>query len=121
MTTLQRAAVALGALLVLGAVAATFLPTSPEGVTCGTWVSPEWSDSGVDELVGQAEDLAEEYGDFAGAGDQAEAMAANALRNQRLCDDALSTRRTVSLVLLGLAVLVPASLLFVGGGQRRDA
>jgi hypothetical protein len=118
MSLLTRIAVVLGIALLLAAVAATFLPTEPDGVEgCGSWVAPGISD-------GEYEDLIAEYGDLY---DDAEALgvesrvyggAANLANAKRSCDDALGTRRTVSLLLLGGAVLVPAGVLFVG--RRRE-
>ncbi|MDN4174752.1 hypothetical protein QWY28_17455 [Nocardioides sp. SOB77] len=108
MTMPQRLAAALAVLLLAGAIAATFLPTFPQGATCGTWLSPEWKSDQSDELV-------DDFLELGAVGD-----AASVRLRQRLCDDALGTRRTVSLVLLGAAVLVPGAVLLVAGGRRRD-
>lgn len=107
MSLLARLAVVAGVVLLLGAVAATFLPTSPQGATCGSWVDPEWKDDETDELVRGWQDL----------GQDGEAIGVRMVK--RACDDALSTRRTVSLVLLGSAVVVPTGIAFVGGATRR--
>lgn len=113
-----RLAVAVAVLAILGAVSATLLPTSPQGASCGTWVSPEWTDQKTNALVDQALELTDQSisGDIAGEG---YAIASNARTAQRLCSDALGTRRTVSIVLLGLALVLPAGLLFVGGAAVR--
>ena len=117
---IQRLAVVVGSLLLVGAAAATFLPTSPQGATCGTWVAPEWNEDHVDKLREQANSLAEQ--DFTGEfGGEALAIAAGSQKALRICDDALGTRRTVTFVLVGLAVLVPVGLLFVGGGRRTES
>ena len=115
-----RAAAVLAAVLFLGAVAATFLPTSPQGATCGTWVAPEWDDESTQRLLDRAGVLREGAGiDPSGElGAEVAGLAASVSASKRLCDDALSTRRTVALVLLGAAVLVPAGVLFVGAGRR---
>lgn len=107
MTVTTRVAVVAFFLLLLGAVAAADLPTSPHGAECGTWFAPHWTDSRVQEVSDKAEGL---QSDGSGIVYAAEAT-------QRACDDALGTRRTVSLVLLVLAVLVPAGVLFIGRGR----
>lgn len=118
--TWKRSAIAVGVLCLLGAVAATFLPASPQGASCGTWVAPEWTAEKTDALVERAMDLTDQSlsDDIA---DQGYSLAANARLAQRLCDDALGTRRTVTLVLLGAGIVVPAALLFVAGARRRDS
>lgn len=116
----KRIAIAAAVLLLLGAVAATFLPTSPNGATCGTWISPEWGEKETDELVESTRGLVEQsLSDELAA--EAYAIAAGARESQRVCSDALSTRRTISLVLLGLAVLVPVGVMFIAGGRRETA
>lgn len=117
MTTLQRAASVLAGLFLLGAALVIFIPASPQDVTCGTWISPEWPEDESRALAEQALDLAE-GDDFLGMDGQAEAIAMSAARNYRLCDDALDTRRLLSFVFLGLAIFTPAALLFIGAGRR---
>lgn len=115
---LKRLAIVAGVLFLLGAVAATFLPTSPQGATCGTWVAPEWDEEATDALVRDWEQLADqELSPFEGTAD---ANIAGIRAVQRACDGALGTRRTATLVLLGLAVLVPAGVFFVAAGDRRQ-
>jgi len=118
MTLVQRLAVAVGALCLVGAALATFLPTSPQGATCGTWVAPEWTDEGTRQLVEDGSELAKYdglFGDSRGAG-----IAYAAAASKRVCDDALGTRRTISIVLLVLGVGGPALVLFVGRERRDD-
>lgn len=120
---LTRVALVIAAVCLLGAGLATFLPTSPQGATCGTWVAPEWTDEGVAELTAgipdmTVGDLTNEFTgeinrDLAGIG-------AAAVTAKRLCDDALSTRRTTTIVLLVLAVAVPAGVVFIGSARRRE-
>jgi hypothetical protein len=118
MSVTKRLAIVAGALLLLGAVAATFLPTSPQGQTCGTWVAPEWEEEATDQLVERWQDLGER--DFLGGGAEAAGRVASIRGAQRACDSALGTRRTVALVLLAGAVLVPAGVMFVAGGRREE-
>lgn len=116
MTLVQRLAIAVGALCLAGAALAVFLPTSPEGAVCGTWVAPEWGDEETQELLEKNQELAkydELLGDNGSAG-RAVAIA----ESKRLCDDALGTRRTVSIALLILGVVGPALVLFVGRRPR---
>lgn len=105
----KRAAVVFGLLLVLGAAVATFLPADQPNAKCGTWVNPEWDTARSQEL---AKDFAE-----LGANQQA-VHVANAYLG---CRDALDTRRTVTFVLLGLAVMVPVGVLFIAGGRREPS
>ena len=112
-----RLAVVTWVLLLFAAVGATFLPTSPEGYTCGSWVDPEWGRESSDELVAEYEALADRA-EGTPYEERAVAGAAGVRLAQRACDDALGTRRTVSLALLGAAVLVPTCVLFVGAGRR---
>lgn len=122
----QRLAIALGALLLLGGALATFLPTSPQGAACGTWVAPEWTDEGVRELAGTSGAVDGLRGsNFDGSLDDElatmDAIAYVAVTSKRLCDDALATRRTTAIVLLVLGVVAPAGVLFVGAARRDDA
>ena len=119
-STLHRIAIAAAVILFLGAVAATLLPTSPQGATCGTWVTPEWQEDEVDEFVESSLDLAERDPTGGGISGEVVGMAAGARAAQRLCDDALGTRRTVTLVLVGLMVAVPVALVFIGAGRRTE-
>lgn len=115
-----RIALAALVLLLAGAGAATFAPSSASGASCGTWVAPEWSASETAELVGKYDALSERAsvlspemsGEAAGRAERLMAI-------QQGCDAALGTRRMVALVLLGLAVAVPAAVLFVGSGAGR--
>ena len=47
-----------------------------------------------------------------------DARGATPMRAVAECDDRLETRRTVTLVMLGLAVVLPGAVMFVGG--RRE-
>lgn len=118
MSLVTRIAVVIAATFLLAAAAATFLPTEPSGVEgCGSWVAPELSD---DEYDGMIEDYSGMYDDASrlGMGGDVYGGAANLARMKRACDDALATRRTLTIFLLGGAILVPAGVLFVG--KRRD-
>lgn len=119
---LKRLAAALAVLFVLGAVAATFLPTAPGGASCGTWVSPEWNDDDVDALLEDFEGLYDraiesELYDFAG---EAEGSVRGVMFASIACESALSTRRAVALSLLGAAAVVPLAVLFVAGRREQE-
>lgn len=126
MTLVQRIAIALGALLLLGGALATFLPTSPEGASCGTWVAPEWTDDDM-AAASRAADAGANLDQLNIDGsldDQVAGLGAAAyvaVESKRLCDDALGTRRTTAIVLLLLGVVVPAGVLFVGASRRESA
>jgi hypothetical protein len=114
---LTRLAVAIGGLLLLGAALATFLPTSPDGSTCGTWVAPEWSASRTQDVVDRATqtEIDAEQVSRSDLAAQARAIGAGAERSQAVCADALGNRRNLALVLLGLAVAAPGLVLWVSG------
>lgn len=124
---IRRAIGLVAALLLLAALLVTFLPTSPSGATCGTWVSPEWSQSKVEHLLKESGATAKQAQAMADGGNaqaagivsQLEGVALAATRSYAVCSDSLSTRRTWSLVLLSLAILVPLGAIFVGGGWDR--
>lgn len=112
-----RLAAMLGILLLAGVLLATFLPTSPAGATCGTWVAPEWSSTETWSIIDRATDTARRA-EEAGRDDiasQARGVALGAVHSSSVCSSALSGRRTISVILLGFAVLVPIAVLFVGG------
>lgn len=119
-TVWARSAIALGVLLLVAAVLVTFAPASPSGATCGSWVAPEWDDDAVAELLEQYQSIYDRAR-AAGRDDLAEdalGSASGVAEAHRVCSDALSARRALSLVLLGLAVVVPVGVLFVAGGRR---
>lgn len=116
MSVTTRVAIVAFFVCILGAVASLVLPTSPQGANCGTWLAPEWTDSGTAEIVDGTEALREQSLDPE-LSEDGTSMAYAAVTSKRLCDDALGTRRTVSLVLLGMAVIVPAGVVFVGRGR----
>lgn len=115
-----RLAVALGILLFAGALLVTFLPTSPTGATCGNWLDPEWSDSHTQQMLNRGTTIAirAENVNRPDLAARARAIAAGVEHSHLVCSSALSTRRTMALVLLGFAVLMPAAVWFVGGGLR---
>lgn len=118
----QRVAIVLAGVFVLGALAATFLPTSPEGATCGNWVSPEWDDETTRDLVDEYQELASGDGtdspELSRLRGEATGSAMAIVRSKRLCDDALGTRQTMTFVLLGLAVIAPVGIVFIAGARR---
>lgn len=123
MSLMARVALVIAALCVLGASLATFLPTSPEGATCGTWVSPEWTDEGVADLTEGIPDMTTQdlTNEVTGEINQRiVGIGAAAVMAKRLCDDALSTRRTTTIVLLVLGAAVPAGVVFIGASRRRE-
>lgn len=105
MGTIERLAVV--AILALIGVAAWATFTSPQklGTECGKWPSPGWSIEDVDTYTQLAETTAALTGQPA---DGSELRAA-----ARMCDDALSTRKTVALTSVGLVVAVPFGMAFV--------
>jgi hypothetical protein len=114
-----RLAIAVGLLFVFGALAATFLPASPStGGGCGTWIAPEYDRERVAQLVERGQRVVE---DSAGLGldtSDLQASTVGLVRAYVECDEALGTRRTLSLGMLGLAVLLPGAVIFVAG--RRE-
>lgn len=121
MSVWTRSAIAVGAVLLAAAVAVTFVPASPSGATCGNWLAPEWDQDKVGELLDQYESIYDQA-QASGQDDianEAAGSAAGVAEAHRVCSNALSTRRVVSLVLVGLAVVVPIGVLFVAGGRRK--
>jgi hypothetical protein len=119
MTFTVRLAVAAGVLFLLGVGAATFLPSDQPGAHCGTWVAPEWPRGEVVRLAAQFRDQGRQFTALSHPREAADAEA-NAQDTERayvVCSDALSTRRTWTFALLGLAVVVPALIVFVGRGR----
>lgn len=123
----KRIAIVAGLALLLGAALFTLLPTSASGATCGHWFSPEFTKANVSDLLGRQADLdaqIESSGDIPGNAELAaenEASAARLIENYRACDDALDTRRNLSIGLLIAAGVVPAAILFVGGRKDQTA
>lgn len=116
----KRVAIVLAGVFVFGALAATFLPASPEGATCGTWIAPEWDDKGTADLLDKYREMAEgasspELSRYRG---EAIGGAAAVVRTKRNCDDALGTRRTTALVLLGCALVAPLGVVFIAGARK---
>ncbi|GAA4120393.1 hypothetical protein GCM10022215_23930 [Nocardioides fonticola] len=123
MRMMTRLAIVTGLLLFGGALAATFLPTSPDGATCGTWVSPEYGDDDVEDLLGDLESSyrqANSLGESELAG-RAAGLGASIVQAKQACDDALGTRRTTTIVLVVLAAALPVGLVFVGRGSDRSS
>jgi len=110
-------------LLLLVAALVTFLPTSPNGATCGTWLSPEWSKAKTSSIVNEAsasQAQAENAGLYELA-DEAGAVSTAAAHAYSVCSGALSARRTMALVLLVLGVAVPATVLVTPGRRAMPA
>lgn len=106
-------------LLLAAAIVVTFWPAATESAECGTWVSPEWSESATRELVDETESFAAEYGDFGGAASQAEGFAAEVVANYRECASVLDGRRNTALVLALLSVAISGAVLFVAAGRGK--
>lgn len=118
---LTRLAITVGVLLALGAIAVTLTPTSPTAAAatgCGTWLSPEFEREEVADGFGEAVEAEETLSTLGGDTTELQASMLALVRAYEACDKALSTRRTVTLSMLGLAVALPVAVLFVGG--RRD-
>lgn len=113
----QRIAVVVGLLFLFVAIGAVIWPAKPEGVECGSLVRPDWTDEQTDDLIGSARDIYER--DFTGTlAGEAVGMAMNARRNNRLCNDARSTRTTVAIGSGAVAAIGPIAILFIAGGRR---
>jgi ABC-type dipeptide/oligopeptide/nickel transport system permease subunit len=117
-----RLAIVLGVLFLAAGVLMTFLPSSTAAAEkCGTWVHPEWSKAKSASMASQWGELAEKF-DALNASDQAAAAQANSASSVAAyvtCTDELGSRRTWSLVLIGLAIALPIGVVFVAG--RRPA
>jgi hypothetical protein len=111
-----------GLLCAIGAVLATFLPaTADDGASrCGTWIAPRYGADETDVLLERAHGLyldARQAGDAAGAREVLR-IAGNIRAAAADCAGTLETRRTVALVLVGLAVVGPVAVMFIGGRER---
>ena len=114
MTTLTRLALVLGGLFLAAAVGLTFAPSSANGSDCGTWVAPAWSDDGMSSLRDEVSGL---QGTIMEG--RAAAILAGARASQAACTDELDTRRSLALAGLGLAVVAPGALVWIGRGRDR--
>lgn len=115
----KRIAIVVGLGLLLGAVLFTAWPTSAQDSKCGHWFNPEWDRERSQNLAQEFFDLAEEA---EASGDdeiraESESRAYSIASSYRRCDDALATRRNLSIGLLIAAGVIPAAILYVG---RRD-
>lgn len=119
---LTRLAIALGAILALGAIAVSFAPASPTAAgdaSCGTWLVPEYDRQEVADLLGRAVDLDEQSSRLGVDSSELQASTLAVIRAYEACDGALSRRRTLALSLTGLAVALPIAVLFVAGRSDR--
>src|SRR5207244_1175621 len=118
---MKRLALALALLFTLASGLMALLPSSPNGVHCGSLIKPDFTKETTPNLLNQAEnsyvlggqvssDSGGTFGDDLAnsAVDSAEQIQAA----YRACEDARSSRRTVLYVLVGLAVLVPVTIMF---------
>lgn len=112
-----RLAIAVGVLFLVAGAAVAFAPTSTSGTTCGTWVNPRWTEEKGSALAKKWADLGDQF-EALNAYDEAanargSALAASSIYGR--CSDALSPRRTWSIVLIGLAIALPIGVVFVAG------
>lgn len=116
MNTVTRLGIALAGLFFLGGLAATFLPTSAStGADCGSWVNPAYDRTEVSKLLDRGNAVAEDSARLGLDTSDLESLGAGLAVTVVQCDDTLGTRRTVAVVLFGLAVIAPAALFFVAG------
>lgn len=116
MTT--RIAAVLAALLLTGALVATFAPTSAHGSSCGTWVAPEYDRERTAELIARGSETADDLERLGADGSNLTSMG-NALAATTIaCDDQLDGRRLLALILLGLAVAAPAGIIYIGRAKK---
>jgi hypothetical protein len=108
-------------LLLFGAVGAIGLPASaPGGSSCGTWLTPEYGDEEVralSEEIGTTYDGARAFDVLQDDASELAGVGAALVRSKVACDDALGTRRTLTIVFLGLAIAAPLGVVFVGGSR----
>ena len=124
MNTLTRISIVIAAVFVVGGVAMSFTSVTLEsGTNCGSWVSPHYDDETLAEVAeGFAfsdflSEQAEERGDDTSDLDMANAALLAEIED---CDDALSSRRILSLALLVMAIVGPGVLFFIRGGRKLD-
>lgn len=106
--------------LLLTGLFALYAPTEKMGADCGTWASPELSDARMADLERRYDSLDTDAMIELGMGDDVTELAGQRgyiAAAKVACDDALSTRRNVTVGLFGGAVLLPLLVMFVGGRQ----
>lgn len=112
-----------GLLLVAGLVA--FLPAATDRASCGWWGSPNWGESESRALVEKWTDLAERSGELPADIETTPGSAAAGARyvaeNYSRCHAKLKTRRTLTFVLLGLAVLIPVGMVRATGRREESS
>lgn len=116
---INRLAIALGAAFLAGAAFMLFVPSS----TCGSLVSPDFTEAQTRELVGKMKSLYDESSQvdaFADTSAQSLALAEQTVAYHRQCEDFRSTRRGWLLGFLLLGVLVPIGVLYVGRRRPSD-
>lgn len=124
---IKRLALALALMFTLASGLVAVLPSSPNGVHCGSLVNPDYTTDETDQLLNQAANadalgnqISQDSGGMFGS-DLADSAGDSAIQIQaafQACEDARSSRRTVLYILVGLAALVPVAIMFVAG--RRD-
>lgn len=100
---------------------ATFVPATPHGLPCGTWVNPTLD---ADEME-QAANLQDGMSDFMGGIDPAEAAdmadTADQLRAApAVCDNALDLRLGLTIALWFVAIAGPCALWWVAGRSEAE-
>lgn len=115
-----RLAIVAGLVLTAGAVLVTLLPATPAaGIECGTWVAPEWDDDTTRELLDDAQRIHDRT-DSPEIAAGARQVARDVRRAADLCAPALSARRAIALSLAGLALILPAAVIWVGRSRRDE-
>lgn len=117
-----RLAIAIGALLLIAAAAATFVPASVGEESCGTWFNAKWTEEKGDELAEEFEGYADQFETLNEPEEAAKARggAINAATIYPRCSNRLDERLGATVVLVVLALLLPGAVLFVGGARRRQ-
>lgn len=116
---LDRIGIVIAVLALAGAAAFTFAPSSAVGAKCGNWLAPEWDEDKVRDLVESYGELADQNLDRDIAG-QAVGSMQFLVQVQTECEDKLGVRRTLTFVTLGLGLVIPLALLYVGAAIRRQ-
>ena len=114
MTLTTRLAIVTGVVLLLGALAAWAVPSSgPNGWGCGRWTDEQMDGEEIAQLLDDTAALG-------GVDPELEARARGIGEDYLACREILASRREWTLGLLGAAVVLPAGVLFVGAGRRKD-
>jgi hypothetical protein len=120
----KRLAIAAGVVFLLGAVFVAVVPSSPSGAKCGSLVNPNYTDGETRTILKKAERLYNEAEGLDLGGEDYQGSALSIAQDARAaniaCEDARSSRRTWLFALIGLAIVIPVTIAFVGGARKRS-